>query len=695
MDGSPAQARETRVVWLAGWKMRFARALAIVRSADVAVQSSPFSSRLGWSLLSVISLLHVVATIAQSMRHGRLAMVPIYDDVAYLVDGQRRLPAFDAHGLIGLLKTMISSPPHAPLSSILASLGLAFSGGSPFGVYALSAVWVVILLALAAVLLRDLPILTRIGIMSALLAVPMLGTVIVEFRPDPFWGMFTGFVAIIVATTDLVAARRARLLLTGLLVGVAIIAKPSGLPAVLVVMSVAYLGALLIALLDHSKDGFPALLRATLMLLCGTLMAAAPYLIVGWRSTLNYILDVMINDKDIWATKGDWAFHLLYYLRFDVARLALGWLWPACIGLVVAGGVSCLLEDRSGQRRSLSRFLIVVAVLLTAYLIVSLSPVKSLMIGGLFYGTMIAVSLWSVGHIAKSASAPSILVLGTGLAIFLVFWTPARSYLDADTAGMIATDQANKALAPVVMKLIRAQAPAVPAVLIVAPGPALPDTLEFLSRLDGGSAKFEGGWTIRRWEDLVGTAQAADMVIVTQSGARGQEGDFAFPSMAFQDRLIAFLAGTPLFRIVGEYVDELGKRTIAFSRSYMGNARVKATEGFRSWEGPYPQWNLPVVQWMTADRAALRVTTVEPIDAVVTLRCRAVVPLALVVRGAGVEKRAALAEDAFSDLEVPLTLVQNETTTIEIEAQSLARPLPAGAPGPVLCVAPFGLVGKN
>ncbi len=268
-------------------------------------------------------LFHCVAVLGFSARHGRLAMVPIYDDVAYLTDGIKRLNAFDRQGFAGLASSFLQEAPHAPYSSLLATLGFEITPKSMLGAYALSAIWIGVFLALLQRLLRGLPKLTQMGIMIAALAIPMLATVIGSFRPDTYWGLITGAVAVIVATGDLGRGTRVATILTGLLLGGAAISKPTGMPAGSVVMCVGYVGAIAAALIGRTATPKQIVTR-TLFMLLGAAVFVVPFLIVGGRDLLNYILAVMGTNLAVWRTDGSLGEQLAYYLRPDLFFGAVG-----------------------------------------------------------------------------------------------------------------------------------------------------------------------------------------------------------------------------------------------------------------------------------------------------------------------------------------------------------------------------------
>jgi hypothetical protein len=82
-----------------------------------------------WGAVAVAALFHIYATLGASLRVGRLSVVPTYDDVSYLVDGLRRLKAFDAAGFRGLFRSLVIEPAHAPLTTITATIGFALTPG--------------------------------------------------------------------------------------------------------------------------------------------------------------------------------------------------------------------------------------------------------------------------------------------------------------------------------------------------------------------------------------------------------------------------------------------------------------------------------------------------------------------------------------------------------------------------------------
>jgi hypothetical protein len=660
------------------------------------------STRLRWpstvegaaaALLCVLVALHCAAVLGFSARHGRLAMVPIYDDVAYLIDGIKRLNAFDRQGFAGLASSFLQDAPHAPYSSLLATVGFGITPKNVLGAYALSAIWVVVFLALLQRLLRSLPKLTQMGIMIASLAVPMLATVIGSFRPDTYWGLITGAVAVIVATKDLGRATRVETILTGLLVGGAALSKPTGMPAGSVVMGVGYLAAIAAALIGGTATP-KQIVTKTLFMLLGVAILVIPFLVVSGRDLLNYILAVMGKDLAVWRTDGSLSVQLAYYLKSDLFFGAVGWLLPAGPVLLLAWLVTAgLSRDRALFVRTLG----VCVSLLVAYAIPAFSPVKTGFIGSLFYGTFIAGTFWSLAQMLRAKPVPGTAVLLVGSAVFAGFWRPGVPFIAMEGESFAAMDTANRAVTPSILEVLAAGAmqgqPL--SVYTSSPGPVFDATLQYEALLRAIPSTYTGDYTNPDWSSILAKAQVADIVIASDAGALGQGGGFAYPGIQYQDRLIATLAADATWRKLTTYVDEAGFKTIVFTRFVPASVlKLSFGAGFRPQEGPLPDQRLPTFHWMIADTATLMVreTAGAAPSKSFGLRCESIADLNLSVFDASgrmlvtKEIRAKVATGHFDTITVPLDSSAGSSTNLSLKLK--APGVATGSwPGHLLCAA--------
>jgi hypothetical protein len=651
--------------------------------------------RTGTVAFGALVLFHCLAVLGFSARHGRLAMVPIYDDVAYLIDGLKRLNTFDRQGFAGLASSFLQDAPHAPYSSLLATVGFGITPKNMLGAYALSAIWAVVFLALLQRLVRGLPKLTQMGIMIASLAVPMLATVIGSLQPDTYWGLITGAVAVIVATRDLGRATRVKMILTGLLVGSAAISKPTGMPAGSIVMGVGYLGAIAAALIGGTAMP-KQIVTKTLFMLLGVAILVIPFLIVSGRDLLNYILTVMGTDSAVWRTDGSLSVQLAYYLKPDLFFGAVGWLLPAGPVLLLAWLVTAgLSRDRALFVRTLG----VCASLLVAYAIPAISPVKSPFIGSLFYGTFIAGAFWSLAQMLRAKPVPGPAVLLVGSAVFAGFWRPGGPFVAMEGESFAAMDRANRAVTPSILEVLAAGAAQGQPLRVYtsSPGPVFDGTLQYEALLSAIPSTYTGDYTNPDWSSILAEAQIADIVIASDAGALGQGGGFAYPGIQYQDRLIATLAADATWRKLTTYVDEAGFKTIVFTRFVPASAlalKLSFGAGFRAQEGPLPDQRLPTFHWMIADTATLTVR--DTADAAPSksfgLQCESIADINLSVLDASgrmlvtKEIRAKVATGHFDTIIVPLDSGAGSSTNLSLR---LKAPGVATGPWPglVLCAA--------
>lgn len=295
------------------------------------------SNRTALFVLFGFCLFHVFGVMSYLLRDGRLSMVPIYDDVVYLIDGLSRVAVLDRQGIMRcLFDFLYAHPPHAPLVALTSLLGLMLSAGEPWGPYLLSAGWIVLVLLLGWVALRNANQWTRIGILVAALAIPMFGFVLAEFRPDPVWGLLVGFAVIVSASTDQIWARPAKQLVAlGLLFGVAIVSKPTAAPASIAVLAIAWIAQVSVSLLTTQVLSTGRVARASGWAALGAACVVIPYLVTNGAAILDYVREVM-GGESMWRTQASAFGHLTYYLNRATGTLALGWAWYAALPLFAA-----------------------------------------------------------------------------------------------------------------------------------------------------------------------------------------------------------------------------------------------------------------------------------------------------------------------------------------------------------------------
>ena len=132
---------------------------------------------------AVIALLILAWNLKNSFEFGRLAFVPLYDDVAYFNDAVVRYQKFVNGNVFSLVKDAFSNPPHSPLMAFQAVFSYILLGVEDWAPY-LTLVWIpflVVLLALSYT--RDIGP-GRWILILYVITTPLLDASVVEFRPD-------------------------------------------------------------------------------------------------------------------------------------------------------------------------------------------------------------------------------------------------------------------------------------------------------------------------------------------------------------------------------------------------------------------------------------------------------------------------------------------------------------------------------
>lgn len=516
-------------------------------------------------VIAALCVFQIAAVLAYLLRSGRLSIVPIYDDVVYLIDGIDRLAVLDRAGLWGLLGSFGSSVAHSPISSLFSGIGFLISGGAVWGPYLMNGTWLLTAVALAALVLRDLSPWSRAGVLVALLAAPMFGFAIAEFRPDVGWGLLVGFSAALMASYDFRRVAPVTAFWLGALTGLAILAKPSASPAAIVVLGIAFVSQFCVAVFEARQTSLAPVFRRSGVIVAGALVVLLPYVVTSGSHVISYILTVMGNERAVWETNTSVLGHLTYYLNRGTGPVMLGWFWFFGPVILVMYG-ALLIWKRNWLE--LLRFAGLLCALLAAYLIPSISTVKSLLIGSLVYGCIIAAVIYATAAILRTLPVPSALVVAIGAALYVYGWTPRAGMIHREDPSMAAIDVANRAILPSVVEKLKLfpTAAGTPTVLISVPGPAFAGTLDFLTRQQGTKGRFIAAYTWSTWTMFADAVAGAQIVIACEPGMAGQALGFSFPSVQFQEKLIQTLRADAAFTGEPAFTDPSGKSVWIFVR---------------------------------------------------------------------------------------------------------------------------------
>src|SRR5580658_4312044 len=70
-----------------------------------------------WVLCGILALVFTAILLQHSLLFGKLAAIPMFDDISYFNDGYDRLYQWYEAGPEGVLAGYLAHPPHSPFSS--------------------------------------------------------------------------------------------------------------------------------------------------------------------------------------------------------------------------------------------------------------------------------------------------------------------------------------------------------------------------------------------------------------------------------------------------------------------------------------------------------------------------------------------------------------------------------------------------
>jgi len=185
-------------------------------------------------LISILSAAYTANVIQWSLRFGRLAMDPVFDDVGYLTDGLQRLNILDQAGFNAFCRSFVQAPPHSPWSTLLATSAFAVFGVHDWAPYLLNGLLVFIFLCLAWDIVDHKNTLTRFAISSLVLLLQLPFQAVLEFRPDFAAALFTAAFSVLflkIGFRETGPGPEVRsCIFVGLLAGLAFLTKPSFFP---------------------------------------------------------------------------------------------------------------------------------------------------------------------------------------------------------------------------------------------------------------------------------------------------------------------------------------------------------------------------------------------------------------------------------------------------------------------------------
>jgi hypothetical protein len=371
------------------------------------------------ALTVLIGLGFVASVLHLSALRGRLAMPLTYDDIVYFIDGFDLFERQFKTGVASLIRPTLYM--HAPFQSLLALTGYHLFGLNDWSGYQVNGLLLIGFLISVLWLTKPLDLMSRIAILVLVLMTPFTANLVAEFRPDLFWGVLCGFAVYLLLRPNLFDANWTGRSVTLIVTVAAVYAKPSAFPATALIVGTAFLAAVVLRLSYRPLTRRELAVRAGFPLIAGALLAA-PYFVTNAFTLYNYIYKAYVTLGDLNTYRAPIWDHAFYFSTGTCYRTALFFaLW---IGLAAfAANIIQLLW--SGRREDLVYYSCYAGVVLVAYLIPTLSPVKSYYLGGIFYGTFLVFTIASLVALFQAiTSRLARYTLGAALAGLALFTAP-------------------------------------------------------------------------------------------------------------------------------------------------------------------------------------------------------------------------------------------------------------------------------
>jgi len=631
-----------------------------MRSFDMPLQRRYIA---GIAVALICTAVYVNAAIAT----GRLRYDLTYDDITYVYDATERLGILASQGPFRFLLGFISDPPHSPFSTALAIVALAVGGYHDIVFYAANAV---LLVAAVAFLVRSFAQ-ARTGaitwVLAAFLCSPLAIYAVQNFRPDLALGFATAAMAwwFLRGTLD---SDESAFWLAGAAAGCALLIKPTFFAHTLALMGalVAFFAIARSYRRRSAPEHIPSW-RPVAQFLGLAALVALPYYALAGHAMFDYLwTNTRGKDAHLWSFSPDMS-------ALQVARTFLGppfqdairWHLVLAACLIVPGAAWFL---RMGKRRDLALLCALVAVAFGSFLILVVGRHKSEFFFASFQSIIVLAALHCfVGiHSDLQPRARGVFLGVSWVALALIVQLNYAQGLPDSYSETRVNASWNQALAVTIAH--RMQARATPAwsenspamVFVTVPGPVNAYAVVWSARKLGVPGL--GAWDLDRSSDLADFLARAKQsaFIVVPDPVRAQFFR-QFPAAAVQRGLGQVLSKDPSFKNISSDVDsahylvyENTVRAVA-PGPVMDLAPLSSIEGFANEEGPYPQWNLPRVQWATDDRP--RVCGPGPGSYEARILLRASAPGTLHVSAAGMTD--ALLGPVFTDRFVEYRFARN------------------------------------
>lgn len=578
--------------------------------------------------VGIITIIMSLIYLRISQVNGRLAEDITYDDIGYATDAAARIKILAESGVYGFVKSFYENPPHSPYSSLLASFAFLIGGLDDISLYASNAFLLLIISFFIANELKSANNSALILGLIIFLCSPLAFRVIHDFRPDIALGFGTAAMVWLFFSGQVKGDKR-QTSVSGYIFAVCLLIKPSFFAHTIFVAS------FIIGLAEGFRllVGLESTLKQTLVnFALPTCFIALPYFLINGYNIFQYFwVNTRGGESSIWSYPSDTPiFSLLldYLFKKDFTFALLGYNLYFSLAIVVfsIGWLS--------SRKDTANILKISGVLITA--IVSLVIVVigrhqnpfflasfqwMLLLSSIFVTAIIGPQI-----ISKSANITFYLLIIIGLAITvyancgLNHWTKSPDSMRYASWNKKILNIISEHQQSIGMSVVN------PKVFLSFAGSVNAEAIRWLA--------FKEGYQIDVYDrhrsdnfEIAKTAAENSAYIVLPNPSNSNY--FAWlPSAKIQPALLEWALSNKKLKPINDLTSY--SRYFVFANLSVLERTSNATEigvislieGFMSEEGPYPQWSLPRVRWMTNKEAKICLLGISPQKMQVTFRFR-------------------------------------------------------------------------
>jgi hypothetical protein len=573
--------------------------------AAVPIPNEPTRSK-GFLVDLIIAAVLTAVFIQWSLRYDWLAARPQFDDVSCFRWGLFRLVQLD-HSFAALVTSLRTVPPHSPMADLLGMTAFAVFGLHDWAPAAANGLLLFAALRIVRHFTSSIPSLVRWAVVAVVVALPMVGQMVVTFRPDFFYGLLLAATIVHVLTRPVLGADWRRRTGLGVAAGALLLIKPSVYP-----QTVALIG--FTVLLRSARDVFGpgptvpvrTVLTGWLLVIAVAVLIAGPHYLNDSAHINHYIGEVVFGARSkLWHLDDlTFAQKLLYFLTgVGGSEMMGGEFYLLCFLLVMLGSAIFLTSGR-GRRWDVTLLLV---VLLATYLVPTINETKSRYLGLGFQWTLVLTVVWLADELFRTAPprgrqqiGASIVCILAGLLSIYLMHGPTVHNPEPPAEFPARNTTADALWADVERYDSPGEAP--PVVGLTTMGPMInPDYFGYMSlktrlrHMDTGSDyPYNGGAA-----EVNTIADRSDIVIASEPGTG--ETDEKLQSSRSQAESLALIRSRGDLMQVADVPAYGGGHYFVFAKRGLLADKLPAFYGLTRAdlsppEGPYPQFGLPVTR---------------------------------------------------------------------------------------------------